>query len=390
MTPAGAELGSQGRHFSLPDGLHYLNCAYISPLPVAAEEAGIRGVRRKRVPTSIGPRDFFDESDRLRRLFADLIGARDPRRVSILPSASYGISIAARNASVERGQNIVLTHEQFPGNVYAWRRVAREAGGEIRTVAPPRAAARGREWSARIQEAVDRDTAVVTLGNVHWTDGTRFDLEAIGARAREVGAALVVDGTQSVGALPFDVERIRPDALICAGYKWLLGPYSLSVGYFGPRYDDGVPLEETWIAREGSEDFSGLVDYVDDYKPGAVRYDVGERSNFVLLPMLIESLKLLRRWDPEQIQAYCGSLTREMLDEAGGMGFAVEEEAWRARHLFGLRMPDDLDAGEVRDALEKRRVVVSLRGSALRISPNVYNDEDDVAGLLDALREARG
>jgi len=387
--PSRPLLGPQGRHFSLPDDVHYLNCAYIGPLPVAAEEAGIRGIRRKRVPTSIGPRDFFDESDRVRRLFADLVGAKDPRRIAILPSASYGIAVAARNAGLEAGQNVVLTHEQFPGNVYAWRRVAGEAGAEIRTVAPPEGPVRGREWSARIRAAVDRDTAVVTLGHVHWTDGTRFDLEAIGERAREVGAALVVDGTQSVGALPFDVETIRPDALICAGYKWLLGPYSLSVGYFGPRYDDGVPLEETWIAREGSEDFSGLVEYVDAYQPGAIRYDVGERSNFVLLPMLIESLKLLRRWEPERVQAYCESLTAGMVEEARGMGFSVEEDAWRARHLFGLGMPGGLDVREVRDALEERGVVVSIRGSSLRISPNVYNDEADVEAFLGALRDAR-
>ena len=115
---------------------------------------------------------------------------------------------------------------------------------------------------------------------MHWTDGTRFDLAAIGARAREVGAALVVDGTQSVGALPFDVQQLRPDALVCATYKWLMGPYSLGFAYLGPRFDDGEPLEETWIGRRGSENFKELVDYQDDYQPGALRYDVGERSNF--------------------------------------------------------------------------------------------------------------
>ncbi len=391
MTPgSAAPLECREGHFSLPDDLHYLNCAYISPLPRSAEEAGIRGVRRKRDPTSIGPDDFFAESDLLRELFGGLVNAADPRRVAILPAASYGIAVAARNTPVERGQNLVLTHEQFPGNVYAWRRKAERSGAEIRTVAPVEGPGRGEGWTGRILEAIDADTAVVTLGHVHWTDGTLFDLEVIGARAREVGAALVVDGTQSVGALPFDVERVRPDALICAGYKWLLGPYSLSVGYFGPRYDDGVPLEETWIAREGSEDFSGLVEYVDDYQPGAVRYDVGERSNFILLPMLIESLKLLRSWGPEAIQAYCGELTRELVAEARELGFRVEDDARRASHLFGIRMPEGLEVDRVRRALDERNVVVSLRGSSLRVSPNVYNDEVDAAALLDALRAARG
>ena len=355
------------------------------------EEAGIRGIRKKRIPTEIEPADFFRDSDRLRERFARLVNAPAPERVAILPAASYGIAVAARNTPVESGQNLVLTHEQFPGNVYAWRRVAREAGAEIRIVEPPDGAAgesRGRVWSRRLVEAIDRDTAAVTLGHVHWTDGTLFDLGAVGERAREVGAALVVDGTQSVGALPFDVAELRPDALICAAYKWLMGPYSVALGYFGPRYDDGVPLEETWIAREGSEDFSGLVEYEDSYQPGAIRYDVGERSNFVLVPMALAALDLVLEWTPEATQRYCADLTRDLLEVAGELGFRVEPEDWRAHHLFGLRMPEGLELERVRRALEERNVVVSLRGSALRIGPNVYNDEEDVAALAEALRAA--
>ncbi|NIP61082.1 MAG: aminotransferase class V-fold PLP-dependent enzyme [Gemmatimonadetes bacterium] len=379
-------LECQDDRFSLPADRHYLNCAYISPLPRAAEEAGIAGIRRKRVPTTIGPRDFFEDAERVRRLFAELVNAEAPERIAILPAASYGIAVAARNLPVSAGQNLVMTHEQFPGNVYAWRRVAREAGAEIRTVRPPEGAGRGMGWNERILEAIDRDTAVVTLGHVHWTDGTLFDLEAIGTRAREVGAALVVDGTQSVGALPFDVERIRPDALVCAAYKWLLGPYSLGLAYFGPRFDDGVPLEETWIAREGSEDFSGLVEYVDAYQPGAVRYDVGERSNFILLPMLLASLRLLLEWRPERTQEYCRRIVGPLIEEARALGFDIEDEAWRAAHLFGLRVPPGTDPGALRDALEERRVAVSLRGSAVRVSPNVYNDPRDIEALRRVLR----
>ena len=132
---------------------------------------------------------------------------------------------------------------------------------------------RARKWNERVLEAIGDDTAIVALCQVHWTDGTLFDLEEVGTRCREVGAALVVDGTQSVGALPFDVGRIRPDALVCAGYKWLMGPYSIGAAYFGPRFDGGTPLEEAWLAREGSDDFPRLVDYTDTYRPGAARYE---------------------------------------------------------------------------------------------------------------------
>ena len=390
--------------FSLRTGSPYLNCAYMGPLPRVAEAAGVAALARKRHPTDIGAPDAFWESDGVRERFARMIGAPDPRRVAIQPGVSYGVATAARNVAVAPGQNMVLTHEQFPGNVYAWRRLAAERGAEIRVVgagdesgsaAATRGAAagapsRGELWNERLLAAIDGSTAVVAVPHVHWTDGTRFDLVEVGRRCREVGAALIVDGTQSIGALPFDVEAIQPDAVVCASYKWLLGPYSVALSYFGSLFDGGVPLEETWIAREGSHDFQRLVDYRDEYAPGAVRYDVAESSNFFLLPIAAASLDLLLEWTPERIAAYCRDLTGDLIEEAVDLGFGAEEEKWRASHIFGLRMPPTVDLSDLRDRLASRDIAVSLRGTALRVSPNVYNDADDVAALLAVLREAVG
>lgn len=372
--------------FSLPDDEHYLNCAYMSPISVAVEAAGITGVARKRVPSRLSTSDFFTESDRARALFARLVNAPDPSRVAIIPAASYGLAIAARNLPAAAGQNIVVTHEQFPANVHAWRRLAQTRSVEVRTVRPPDGAAgRGREWNARLLEAIDARTAIVALGHVHWTDGTKFDVEAIGRRAREVGAALVVDGTQSVGALPFDVQAIQPDALICATYKWLMGPYSMGFAYLGSRFDGGEPLEETWIGRAGSENFKELVNYRDDYQPGAVRYDVGERTNFALMPMAIAGLEQVLEWRPERIQEYDAALTAPLFDRVAALGYAVEDPAYRGAHLFGLRAPAGVDIGAVNDRLRARKVHVSLRGSAIRVSPHVYNDARDIDALIQAL-----
>lgn len=384
MTQPG--LTCQKHHFGLPEGLHYLNCAFMGPLPDAAEEAGIRALRRKRVPTEITPADFFSDSDRLRERFAALVGAPDPGRVAIHPAVSYGMATAARNLAPARGQRLLMVAEQFPGTVYTWRRLAAESGAHVDMVPRPPGARAGEAWNQAILEAVTGDTAAVILPAVHWTDGTRFDLEAIGRAARSVGAALVVDGTQSVGALPFDVAAVQPDVLVVAAYKWLLGPYSVALTYLSERFDLGVPLEETWIGRRGSEDFKGLVDYTDEYQPGAVRYDVGERSNFALLPVAVAALDLVLGWRPERIAEYTRILSDPLVEAAAELGFGVEEAQYRSPHLFGLKMPEGLDLQEVRSALEAARVSVSLRGSALRISPNVYNDEADTEALLDVLR----
>lgn len=385
------------RHFTLPAELHYLNCAFMAPLPIRTEQAGIQGIRRKRNPAATRPQDFFDESQAVREAFCQIIHGEDPDRVAILPSVSYGVAIAARNAGLGAGDEVILTRDQFPGNVYGWQRAASEAGARVRFIDPPEGVlpgeGRARIWNERILEAIGPRTRVVSLGHVHWTDGSLFELQAIGARAREVDALLIVDGTQSVGALPFHYPTIRPDAVISAAYKWLLGPYSVALGYFGPAFDDGVPLEETWIAREGSRDFGGLVDYRDRYEPGAVRYDVGERSNFILLPMVLQSLKLLLEWTPALVASHTARVSAGILAWAREEGWKVEEDEWRAPHIFGLHLPEGVDGDRVAEALAQAGVVVSRRGGALRVSPHLYNSVEDLAALQDALasvvRESR-
>ncbi|HSU12566.1 aminotransferase class V-fold PLP-dependent enzyme [Longimicrobium sp.] len=383
-------LSCQRELFHLPDGLHYLNCAYMGPLLRSVEEAGIAAVRRRRDPGALVPRDWFTGTARARELFAQLVGC-DAARVAISPGVSYAAATVARNLELRAEQNVVVARGQFPSNVYAWRRMCDGAGARLRTIDPPDAPdGRGEGWNARLLEAINGDTALVALGNVHWADGTRFDLVRIARRAREVGALLFVDGTQSVGAMPFDAGAIRPDVLVCAGYKWLLGPYSLGLAYFGERCDRWVPLEETWLGRMGSEDFTRLVDYADEYQPGAARFDVSERSNFVLMPMLIAALEQIVAWGPANVQDYCRELTHGLITEARGLGWRVEDEPWRGAHLFGLRAPAGADAARLQAALAERRVSVSLRGDAVRVAPNVYNTAEDCAALAEALRAAAG
>lgn len=382
-------LACQKTLFALPDGLHYLNGAYMSPQLRAAEAAGATGLAVKNDPTRFTAAHFFDAAEGVRERFARLVGATDPGRVAVIPAASYGLSTVARNVPLAAGQTVVVVAEQFPSNVYPWRRLAAETGATLRTVAAPEGAARrGEAWNAALVDAIDASTALVAVPHVHWADGTRFDLAAVGAAARAGGAAFVVDGTQSVGALPFSVAELQPDALVCGAYKWLLGPYGSGLAYIGERFDGGVPLEENWIGRAGSEDFGGLVQYRDAYQPGARRYDVGERSDPVKLPMLTVALDQLLAWTPEAVQAYASRLADTIAEGAAGLGYTAEAPSGRAGHLFGLRPPPGTDLAAVAGVLAARRVVVSVRGDALRVSPSVYNDDADVEALLRALAEA--
>jgi selenocysteine lyase/cysteine desulfurase len=358
----------------------------MSPLHKDVEKAGIRALRGKRNPVLIAADDFFRDSDALREAYASLIHADDPKRMVIIPSVSYGMANVVKNLSIGKGQHILVVAEQFPSNYYPWKTLCDEQGAELHIVVPPQDYSdRGKRWNEYILDAINTNTRAVAIGHVHWADGTLFDLQAIRKRTREVGALLIIDGTQSVGALPFDVQQIQPDALICAGYKWLLGPYAIGLAYYGEYFDNGKPIEENWINRKDSENFAALVNYQNDYQPGALRYEVGEHSNFIGVPMLLTAIRQLNKWQPERIQEYCRNISREAVNALREKGFIIEEEAWRGAHLFGIRLAPGMDGEKIKQNLLKYKVYVSFRGNAIRVSPNVYNTPHDFQRLVKAL-----
>lgn len=377
---------NQRSKFSIPAAVTYLNCAYMSPLLKSVEKIGIQGILKKRNPFSIAAADFFSDTERLRAEYAKLIHAPDPRRIVVIPSVSYGLSTAARNIAVQPGERIVLVAEQFPSNYYPWHRLASDSKADLHVVRPPEGrASRGRIWNERILEAIHGKTRIVAMGNVHWADGTLFDLLRIRKRSREVGAKLIIDGTQSVGALPTDVSVLQPDALICGGYKWLMGPYSLGLAYYGEHFDGGIPIEENWMNRHNSEDFAGLVNYRNEYQPGSLRYEVGEHSNFILVPMMIEALRQINAWGPANIQRYCKAIAEKGIQKLQQRGFWIEEEGFRGHHVFGIRFPEGTPMDEVRERIKKKKIAVSFRGDSLRVSPHLYNSKEDFDALVKAL-----
>lgn len=374
------------RHlFDIPDEVAYLNCAYMGPLMHAVVEAGDRGIRAKARPWGISPDDFFDDGERARERFARIIGA-DAEGVALVPSASYGLSCAARNLAVAPGDGLVVLAEQFPSNVYAWREVAETRGASLVTVPRPE----DDDWTRAALDRIDERTAVVALPHCHWTDGGRLDLVRIGARCREAGAALVLDLTQSAGALRFDAGAVQPDYVISAGYKWLLGPYSLGFLWVAPERREGRPIEFNWIGRAGSEDFARLVDYRDEYQPGARRFDVGERSNFILLPMLNAALEQILAWGVEAIETTLAARTADVAARAARLGLGSAPPALRAGHFLGLRFPGGgLPAGLLA-ALAAEQVYVSVRGASMRVTPHLYNTDEDVDRLFAALERTLG
>jgi selenocysteine lyase/cysteine desulfurase len=378
------DLRNQRDLFERPEDIVYLNCAYMSPQLRSAREIGEKAVSRKSRPWEITPEVFFEDAEEVRALFARLVSG-DADGVAIVPSVSYGISVAAANVSVGEGEKIVILEDQFPSNVYAWRGLAEQRRARLVTVPRPE----DFDWTRVLLEEIDTETAVVAVPNCHWTDGSLVDLARVGEGAREAGAALVVDGIQSLGAHPFDVSEVRPDFLVASSYKWLLGPYGVGFMHVGEDYREGTPIEHNWINRRGSQDFSQLVAYQDAFQPGARRYDVGERSNFALLPMAGEALRQLIDWEVENVSGTIGTLTDLIEEKAKERGIGTIPKERRVRHMIGLMLgpeaPDDLAT-----LLTTHNVFVSVRGESVRVSPHLYNSEEDVDRLFDVLGSITG
>jgi selenocysteine lyase/cysteine desulfurase len=376
------KLGVQRELFDIPETVTYLNCANMAPQLRIVTASGVAAVRHAAAPWTRRPDDWFAPAERLRALFARIINA-DADGIAIVPSVSYGIAIAARNLEIDSGQSIVLLDGEFPSNVYAWRELARRRNAVIRMVTRGSSGS----WTEAVIEAIGPDTAVVSVPNCHWTDGRLVDLTRVAPAARAIGAALVVDASQSAGAYPLDVSLIQPDFLVTVGYKWLLGPYGLGYLYVAPRWRSrGVPIEHSWLTRAGAEDFTRLNEYVDGYRPGARRFDMGEFPQFVLTEMAAAALEQVIAWGVDRIQQTVSELT--WLAEQGAIeaGAAAVHKRDRVGHLIGIR-PYAGVRTPLLATLAAANVHVSIRGDSIRVAPHVYNTGADIARLMVVLRE---
>jgi len=372
--------------FDIPEDITYLNTAAQSPSTKLSTEAGIKGILQKSQPQTIVGSDYFEPVDELRQLFAKVIDCDDYQRIATAPSVSYGLANVANNIKLKKDDEILVIEEQFPSNIYIWKKLAKTYNAQIVTVkAPLQKENQGKQWNKDILEAINSKTAVIAMGHIHWSNGILFDLKSIRKKSREHNALMIIDGSQSVGAVPFSIKDIQPDALVCAGYKWLFGPYGCAYSYFSPYFDNGVPIEENWSNRQGSDKFAGLTQYQPNYRPLASRYTVGESGSFIHVKMQIEALKQVLQWDPEKIQEYCKEISCQAVNKLKELGCNITEHNERTHHLFGVQIPEALDIKTLKKTLKERNIFVSFRGNYIRISCHYYNTKDDFDALVSCM-----
>ena len=375
-------LANQKHLFDIPEGIIYMNCAAQSPCLAISAKAGHRGVERKFHPWDPDRANVAPEKHACRDLFGRLVGATG-EDVAITYSTSYAVAAAARNLVVDKGQEILVLEGQFSSNYYAWLKVAERDGGRIRVVARPG----DFDWTSAVLEAIGQETGLVTLPNCHWTDGSLVDLARIGPACRERGIPLVVDATQSIGAMASEVTAIQPDYMIASAYKWLLCPDMMAFMYVAPHRQNGEPVEDNHQGRGNAPSMEYSPGYSDEYAPGARRFDMGAADSMIHLPMSKTALERITDWGPAEIQATLRALTDRIAERAEAVGLMVPPPTRRVGHFIGLWPDKPLPDGLVNN-LKASGIYVSLRGGAIRVSPYLFNDASDVDALFDALEPA--
>jgi selenocysteine lyase/cysteine desulfurase len=382
-------LSSQRALFEMPRHICYLNSASYSPLPLRTQEAGRAAVGRKGTPWTLDAAFAHQQHERARAAAARLIHA-DAADVALIPSISYGVATAAKVLTVGRGSRVIVLEDDHSSPVLEWHTRADAQGFAVETVRRPDDG----DWTFAILAAIERPGAppvsLASISSVHWSDGGLIDIEKMGIALRQRGAAFLVDATQSAGVLAMDVRRLDPDFVMFPTYKWLLGPYGRAFLYVAKRHQNGIPLEQTSSGRrdvraENAVYFADL-----SYVPDARRFDMGERDHFISLEMASIGMEMMAEWGAAAIAQRLLMLTERIAEGVRAFGVSVPEPRPRAPHILSLDFKDGIPKGLI-EGLASEGIYVATRLGRMRVSPHVYNDEDDADRFVAALaRRLRG
>src|SRR5258707_9977704 len=378
-------LPSQRALFDIPRDVCFLNAASWSPLPLGVQGGGRAAVGRKGQPWKLESNFQSQEFERARKAAATLIGA-DPADVALIPSVGYGVATAGKVLTVPRGSRVLVLQDDHTSPVLEWLSRAPAGGFAVETVKQP---ADG-DWTSAVGEAIERaeaaPLALVSISSVHWSDGGALHMMRIAKAAKAKGAALLVDATHDVGVRRIDVKTLDPDFLIFPTYKWVLGPYGRAFLYVAKRRQNGVPLEQISASRKAvsAEDTIYFRDIA--YVEGARRYDMGERGHFISLEMAAVGMEMMAGWGNDPIVARLSMLTDRLADGLANSGVRVLDKKLRAPHVLSLQFPNGM-AVDLPKKLAAENVHAAPRLGRLRISPHVYNDEEDVDRFVEVFRK---
>lgn len=369
------------RDFPITERVNYLNHAATGPISIGVQEAIRRQTDIHAIYNETATQRFEPVYRQCRASVARLVGAHVDR-VAFIQNTSHGISLLANGQDWRDGDNVIVPEMEFPSNYLAWLGLA-DRGVELRRLS----LVDGRVTPGELSRAIDSRTRVVALSHVQYFNGFKADLSAIADVTHARGALLVVDGTQSVGAVPIDVGAMRIDALVVSAHKWMLGP--LGIGFMALSDEMLSRTRVTqigWLSVNDPFAFNREIDLPND----ATRFEPGT-ENAAGIFGLARRLQEIEAYTIGRIEDRILSLTARLADMVQSYGFGVRSpmEAAARSGILSLHHPIVATSETVAD-LQARGIYIGFREGMLRVSPHYYNSEDEIdqlgAALADALR----
>ena len=368
--------------FGLDPERTWLNTAHQGALPRIAADAAREAIEWKLEPSRLTSERFAAVPDRVRRAAARWIGA-EAADVFLSNGASLGLHEIAHGMRLEKGDDVLLMHGDFPSNVLPWL-AHRERGVSVRRIKPS-----GRVLEVdEIEQAIRPKTRVVCLSWVHSFSGWTLEVDKIAALCRQTGARLVVNVSQGLGARPFDVQTAGIDALVCAGWKWLCGPYGVGFGWLRPEFRQQLrPTQHYWLSQQTADDLGSDKDPADEDPDDSIRrFDLFGTANFFNFHPWGAALEYLLEQGPQAIETHDRNLVRRLLDGLPAAYRTISPDSDERRStlvLFSHRESSNNDA-IYRDLVDAR-IQGAFRRGAIRIAPHLYNDESQIDRLLERL-----
>ena len=245
------------------------------------------------------------------------------------------------------------------------------------------------DWTSAVLAAIERPgaprLALASISSVHWSDGGVIDVEKVGAALKRQSALFLIDATHAVGVIAMDVAKLDPDFVIFPTYKWLLGPYGRAFIYIAKRHQNGIPLEQTGFGRREIRSDAEIYFTDVNYVAGARRFDMGERDHFISMEMAAIGMEMMAEWGADAVAERLKMLTDRIAEGLGGTKVRLMDAKFRAPHILSLGFAGGLPGGLI-EGLAADGIHVAARLARMRVSPHVFNDEEDADRFVAALK----
>ena len=323
---------------------------------------------------------IFDE---LHTAFARLLSAT-PNDIAVASSATEQLSTLAWAIMPPAGSHILTTGIVFPTTIYPFARVARHTGAEIKFVPGEN----GYTDPQKVLEAINDNTSVVCLSHVEFGSGQQYNIRQFADVCHEHGALLIVDATQSAGAVPIDAPASGADAIISGGYKWLCGPFGASVMYVAPHLQRS--LDPGLIGFRSNKDIWKLDVEYQDFPDSAHRFEFSTMA-YGCAVGLAKSVSYLADLGVANIQAHNLKLADRLLSGLDALGAEVvlPRNTAERTSIVSAKLPH-IPSPDVVEHFNKANIIISPRRDLFRFSPHLYNSSDDIDHALAELQQLLG